>query len=139
MDRGLKERLVGAVVLVVLGVWLVPRVLDGPGQSGRTESEALQLPAPTQSVPLRTQTIILDNDREPPTPAVGAHVSGLAAASRSQQPVRDISATPRTDRPATAFSARADVALCCDAWDRSCIPAWRCRRWQFSIGWTCVT
>ncbi len=107
MDRGLKERLVGAVVLVVLGVWLVPRVLDGPGQSGRTESEALQLPAPTQSVPLRTQTIILDNDREPPTPAVDAHVSGLAAASRSQQPVRDIAATPRTDRPATASSARA--------------------------------
>lgn len=107
MDRGLKERLVGAVVLVALGVWLVPRVLDGPGQNSRPESEALQLPAATESAPLRSRTIILDNDREPPTPAVGAHVSGLAAASRSQQSVRDTSATPRTDHPATASSAHA--------------------------------
>ena len=69
MDLGLKERLVGAAVLVALGVWLVPWVLDGPGQSNRPESEALQLPAPTESPPLRSQTIMLDNDREPPTPA----------------------------------------------------------------------
>ena len=30
MDAHLKERLIGAVVLVVLGVWLIPWVLDGP-------------------------------------------------------------------------------------------------------------
>ncbi len=111
MDRGLKERLVGAVVLVALGVWLVPWVLDGPGRSSRPESEALQLPAPTASAPLRSQTIVLDNDREPPTPAVGAHVSGLAAASPTHQPVRDTSATPRAEpaspQPASVSAARA--------------------------------
>lgn len=67
MDRGLKERLVGAAVLVALGVWLIPWVLNGPEQSSRTESGAIELPAAGESAPLRSQTITLDNNRELPT------------------------------------------------------------------------
>lgn len=68
MDRGLKERLVGAVVLVALGVWLIPWVLDGPNESVGPEEVALTLPVPADDDELRSQTIVLDNDREMPTP-----------------------------------------------------------------------
>ncbi len=104
MDRGLKERLVGAAVLVALGVWLVPWVLDGPGRSDRPESEALELPALTASTPLRSHTITLDNDREPPTPAAGTHDASAAAAgeTRTREPARDLSSTPSRSSAASA-------------------------------------
>jgi len=70
MDRGLKERLVGAAVLVAIGVWLIPWVLDGSEQSVRMESDALELPMSADSSPLRYETITLNNDRDPSTRAV---------------------------------------------------------------------
>jgi DedD protein len=94
MDRGLKERLVGAAVLVALGVWLVPWVLDGPGRGDRPESEALELPAPTASTPLRSHTITLDNDHEPPTPAVSTLGFDHAVATPIPQQARDTSSPP---------------------------------------------
>ncbi len=107
MDRGLKERLVGAAMLVALGVWLVPWILDGPGRSDPPESEALELPAPTASTPLRSHTITLDNDREPPTPAAGTNGSDLAAAGATptRQPARDTSSAPAQSSSATAAGA----------------------------------
>ncbi|HET9680041.1 MAG TPA: SPOR domain-containing protein [Gammaproteobacteria bacterium] len=42
MDRQLKERLVGALVLVVLAIILIPTVLDGPDETSQTQ--ALDLP-----------------------------------------------------------------------------------------------
>lgn len=65
MDQGLKERLIGAAVLVGLGVWLIPWVLDGSGESSETRPAALALPTPDQPAPVRTQTIYL-GDRDKP-------------------------------------------------------------------------
>ena len=59
MDRSLKERVIGASVLVALAVWLIPWVLDGPVPD--TESGAAQAPVAERSAPLRTQTIRLEN------------------------------------------------------------------------------
>lgn len=59
MDRSLKERVIGASVLVALAVWLIPWVLDGPVPDA--ESGAAQTPAAERSAPLRTQTIRLEN------------------------------------------------------------------------------
>lgn len=59
MDPRLKERLIGAAVLVALGVWLIPWILDGPDrQPAQTETEpAVVLPSqPDESAPLRTRT-----------------------------------------------------------------------------------
>ena len=39
MDQGLKERLVGAAVLVAIAVWLIPWVLDGPESALETTGE----------------------------------------------------------------------------------------------------
>ena len=69
MDRSLKERLIGAAVLVALAVWLIPWVLNGPEPAVEAESEALELPAAESSSTVRTQTIRLDENRDPPTPA----------------------------------------------------------------------
>ena len=41
MDQGLKERLVGAAVLVAIAVWLIPWVLDGPEAGVETPASSL--------------------------------------------------------------------------------------------------
>ena len=105
MDRGLQERLVGAAVLVAFGVWLVPWVLDRPERSDRPESDALELPAPTVSTPLRTHTITLDNDRVPPTPAASTLGSRHAVATPLRQPAHDTSSAPAHSSAATAAGA----------------------------------
>ena len=76
MDPRLKERLIGAAVLVALGVWLIPWILDGPDQQPpQPETEpAVMLPSqPDESAPLRTRTVDL-GDRP-----------GAAAAAASTQ------------------------------------------------------
>jgi DedD protein len=44
MDRALKERIIGAAVLVVFVVLVVPVFLDGPPESGDIVSERVPLP-----------------------------------------------------------------------------------------------
>ena len=58
MEVALKERLVGAVVLVALGVWLIPLFLDGPDGEGPTGSQPLALPVPASPKPDRTTKTI---------------------------------------------------------------------------------
>jgi DedD protein len=67
VDRSLQERLAGAVVLVVLAVWLIPQVLDGPEEGGDRTQQTLSLPAPPEQDKQRTQTIRLDD--QPTAPA----------------------------------------------------------------------
>jgi DedD protein len=57
MDQGLKERLIGAAVLVALGVWLIPWVLDGRNEQSEPGATALRLPAPEEPLPVRTEMI----------------------------------------------------------------------------------
>jgi len=64
MDQGLKERLVGAAVLVAIGVWLIPWVLDGPEAPLETTANSLQLPAAEEPMPMRTQTLRLGDEGE---------------------------------------------------------------------------
>ena len=65
MDQGLKERLVGAAVLVAIAVWLIPWVLDGPEAPLETNGSSLQLPAAEEPMPMRTQTLRLGDVAEP--------------------------------------------------------------------------
>jgi hypothetical protein len=58
MERNLKERIVGATVIVALGIIIIPWLLDGPAQSSRPVERALELPPAEQ--PGRTYTIPLD-------------------------------------------------------------------------------
>ncbi|HUQ53766.1 MAG TPA: SPOR domain-containing protein [Gammaproteobacteria bacterium] len=65
MDQGLKERLVGAAVLVAIAVWLIPWVLDGPEAPREPNGGSLQLPAAEEPMPMRTQTLRLGDAAEP--------------------------------------------------------------------------
>jgi DedD protein len=68
MDQGLKERLIGAAVLVALGVWLIPWLLDGRQEQVEleTSSSAVRLPAPDGPLPVRQQKLSLDAAKSEP-------------------------------------------------------------------------
>jgi DedD protein len=70
MDQGLKERLVGAAVLIAVAVWLIPWVLDGPEAPLETNGRSLQLPATEEPMPMRTQTLRLGDAAESATEGV---------------------------------------------------------------------
>ena len=64
MERQLKERIVGATVIVALGIIIIPWLLDGPAQSSRPVERAFELPPATQTG--KTYTIPLDPGAGPP-------------------------------------------------------------------------
>lgn len=68
MDRALKERTIGAIVLVAFAVLVVPVFLDGPSGDSETISAAVTLPGQNDQ-PRQQQTIVLERDRTEPVPA----------------------------------------------------------------------
>lgn len=68
MDRALKERIIGAAVLVLVVVLVVPVFLDGPPGSDEIISEHVPLPGQTEQ---KSQTVVLDRDRTDPVPSGG--------------------------------------------------------------------
>jgi DedD protein len=105
MDQGLKERLVGAAVLVAIAVWLIPWVLDGPEKNPlETGPASLQLPAAQEPVPMRTQTLKLG---EPPAAAQPA----ATATEKTEAPAETVvaAAAPEPTQPAPT-AAPAGVA-----------------------------
>lgn len=82
MDPRLKERLIGAAVLVALGVVFVPWVLDGPDPVPAPSSADLQLPPPDEAEPLRVQTIELGRSDDAPAPVAKRDAGAGAAAAR---------------------------------------------------------
>jgi DedD protein len=68
MDRALKERIIGAAVLVVVVVLVVPVFLDGPPADGEIVSEHVPLPGQSGQ---ETKTVVLDRDRSEPVPSNG--------------------------------------------------------------------
>ena len=93
MDRALKERIIGAIVLVLFVVLVVPVFLDGPSNSGEVISE--QVPLPGQSGE-ENQTIVLNRDRTQPVPA--ASNNSAAADEPQQQPEqREVEPEPQPE------------------------------------------
>ena len=82
MDRALKERIIGAAVLVVFVVLVVPVFLDGPPQSDEIVSE--RVPLPGQAAEGETRTVVLDRDRDEPVPVPAA---ATEAAAEREKPV----------------------------------------------------
>lgn len=80
MDRALKERIIGAVVLVVFVVLVVPIFLDGPPGEGEVVSERVLLPGQDAQ---KMQTVVLKPDRSEPVPAAN---TTPAAAEQAAQP-----------------------------------------------------
>ena len=103
MDQGLKERLVGAAVLVAIAVWLVPWVLDGPEEGAVAPASSLQLPSAEEPMPMRTQTLKLGDASEesaPPAPAPApAAAPPLQPAVATAEPAKDKTAAPSEAQP----------------------------------------
>lgn len=69
MERALKERIIGAVVLVIVVVLVVPVFLDGPVDESAGVSERIDLPGQDSE---GTRTVVLERDRSEPVPATPA-------------------------------------------------------------------
>ena len=96
MDRALKERIIGAVVLVVFVVLVVPVFLDGPPEDSEIISERVLLPGQEDQ---KSQTVVLDRNRTQPVPAAATP----APAPASQEPARQEPAqeeVPEEPKPA---------------------------------------
>lgn len=86
MERALKERVIGASVLVIFVVLIVPVFLDGPSVETENMRETITLPGQEQNG-VRQKTIVLARDREQPVPA---------AKSDDVEPEKTSAATEKT-------------------------------------------
>jgi len=85
MERALKERIIGAAVLVLFVVLVVPIFLDGPPKEAEIVSERVLLPGQDAQT---TQTVVLDRNRTEPVPAASNAATAVPQA-----------ATPSPDQP----------------------------------------
>ncbi len=69
MERALKERIIGAIVLVIFVVLVVPIFLDGPPEDGEIVSERILLPGQKDQ---DIKTIVLERGRSEPIPAASS-------------------------------------------------------------------
>ena len=112
-DRALKERIIGAIVLVVLAVLVVPVFLDGTPDEAEIVSESVILPG--QNSDNRTQqTVVLDRDRSQPVPASSAPTPVVVATQEREAPASEPPAVVPTPEPEpeakSAVVATADVS-----------------------------
>lgn len=124
MDRALKERIIGVIVLVVFAVIIVPVFLDGPPKEAEVISESLSLPG-QNSASQKQQTIVLDRDRDEPVPSassssppqqsppgvVPTESRAQPASDRVSEPVAEpVRNAPPPKTPGGAVSASTDTA-----------------------------
>jgi len=111
MERALKERIVGAAVLVLIAVLVVPVFLDGPADEAEVVSETVMLPGQNEQA-LKRQTIVLERDRSEPVPTAGGEEAApAAAAAASGPPADEETPAPARQQPAAAADpARAEPA-----------------------------
>ena len=100
MERALKERIIGAVVLVVFVVLVVPIFLDGPPDDAEIVSQSVLLPGQEEQ---KTQTVVLDRDRTEPVPA--ATQPAPAEQTRSEPAPEQ----PAAERPKPAAEQREEA------------------------------
>ena len=107
MERALKERIIGAIVLVIFVVLVVPIFLDGPPADGEIVSERVLLPGQEDQ---NTKTGILDRERSEPIPA-----ASNPQTAKTTKPVtlpmpetKKPDSRPVVDEPAEPASARVE-------------------------------
>lgn len=113
MDRALKERIIGAVVLVIFAVLVVPVFLDGASTDTEVITESVSLPGQNEQT-RKSQTIVLERDRSEPVPASAisnvADNKPSATDAKKDQPVaqKNLPTEPaKSQTKATAKTTRA--------------------------------
>ena len=107
-DRALKERVVGAAVLVLLAVLVVPIFLDGPSSDAEIISESVTLPG-QNSQERKQQTIVLDRDRSQPVPVANVPAPPVEEPDPDPEPEPEapVAARPAVEREAPPPAATA--------------------------------
>lgn len=107
MDRALKERIIGATVLVLIVVLIVPVFLDGPENDNEILSQTVPLPGQEGS---ENQTIVLHRDRDQPVPSANTNKPAPEAAPASDSPDPEPEVNePLPEEPAAAQPAVAET------------------------------
>jgi len=83
MDRALKERIIGAAVLVLVVVLVVPVFLDGPPEEADIVTERVPLPGQSDQ---ETRTVVLERDRSTPVPTNGSAQPAAAQSVVESEP-----------------------------------------------------
>lgn len=108
MEIGLKERLIGAAVLVVLGVIVIPLFLKSSPSPDSTVNQAVSLPAPDSTAAQQQVSLPLTATVAPATPAIVAATRTAAPAAASQPASKPaVHAIPRAAAPAAAPAPQA--------------------------------
>lgn len=111
MEWKLKERLVGAAVLVIVGVLVIPLLLDGPEHSAPV-SVGLKLPASADNE-TRSHTIHLGTDAKPRTTPSSGTISRPtrstpdSAEVQPETPAKTPAKTPAPARPPQIVAEKA--------------------------------
>lgn len=82
MDNTLKQRLIGAIVLVALAVIFLPMLIKGPASDAGGEDISLRAPAPPADGQMQTRELPLVM----PAPRAGESVTGMPAAAPADAP-----------------------------------------------------
>ncbi len=104
MERALKERIIGAAVLVLFVVLVVPIFLDGPPDDAEMVSERVLLPGQEEQ---KTQTVVLDRDRTEPVPGTPVEATPQP---RPDTPPADEEPAPQVTQPKAEEPAAEPVA-----------------------------
>ncbi len=92
MDRSLKERIIGAIVLVFFAVLVVPVFLDGPSTDAEIITESVSLPGQNDQT-RKSQTIVLERDRTEPVPTAanngGSNNKPAATQTKKNRPAAE--------------------------------------------------
>jgi DedD protein len=107
MERRVKERLIGASILVALIVLVVPELLSGPKPAARPATLPATLPA-TAPEPTRNVTVDLATSKAPANPDVDAaapNAPASASPSTAPAPATPGVATPAPQAPAPVESS----------------------------------
>lgn len=93
MDRALKERIIGATVLVLFVVLVVPVFLDGPDNDAAVISQNVPLPGQSGN---ENQTIVLHRDRDRPEPVAKADTT-VEEEPSPERPAAPVAAPTRSE------------------------------------------
>lgn len=94
MDSSLKQRLVGAVVLVALGVIFLPMLVKGPAPDSGVTDVPLTVPAPPRSAGTETVELPLDVPAASPVGGVTGMPAPAAPDTAAAAPAATASAAP---------------------------------------------
>jgi cell division septation protein DedD len=86
MDKALKQRLVGASVLIGLSVIILPMLLSGRPDSEQQESEPIELPARPDGMSFETRRFPLVEDTATPQKRAGAEAQTAQSGSEGVKP-----------------------------------------------------